>query len=185
MKIKHSLLILFATMFLVSCAHVEHPGGKIARLLSIPQFIKRNVILSSGIAFNTAKSITLDPISGEQINPCGTTDDVFITQKILRAIGKHLHAKPNSVDEVAESCTKTQIVDANATLVEAIKSSEKPILGTVRVNGKEKPARFVVTVTALHEGSHCTTTYSEGVQRTNCIDNEIKCDALKSLGLSC
>ena len=86
MKIKHSLLILFATMFLVSCAHFEHPDGRLARFLSIPQFIKRNVILSSGIVFNTAKSITLDPISGELINPCGTNDDVFITQKILRAI---------------------------------------------------------------------------------------------------
>jgi hypothetical protein len=185
MKIKYSLLILFATMLLVSCAHVEHPDGRLARLLSIPKFIKRNVIMTSGIAFNTAKSITLDPISGEQINPCGTNDDVFITQKFLRAIGRHIHAIPDSADKGAKPCTKTQIVDANVTLVAAIKSSEKPILGTVRVNGKEKPARFVVTVTALHEGSHCTTTYSEGVQRTNCIDNQTKCDALNSLGLDC
>jgi hypothetical protein len=124
MKIKHSLAALLATIVLVSCAHVEHPGGKIARLLSIPQLIKRNVIMTSGIAFNTAKSITLDPISGEQINPCGTNDDVFISQKILRAIERHIHVKPDPLDRGAEPCTKTQIVDANAAFVtEPLKSN--------------------------------------------------------------
>ncbi|MDO9239429.1 MAG: hypothetical protein Q7U30_05385 [Methylicorpusculum sp.] len=142
--------------------------------MPIVNLLKQNSIATTGIAFDTAKQITLDTLTGGEIEPCGTTDDIFVSNSGDKQPKEGVTSKKND----PKKCN-TKIVNADNLLKDAIKSSETPIKGIIRVNGEDKEARFVVTVTALYQGSHCATTYAAGTQRTSCINKEIQCAAIR------
>jgi hypothetical protein len=113
-------------------------------------------VLATGINFLTGKSIVIDPITGEEVTSCTSTSG---------ASG-------------ANGGCKTQInIDTsfNPELANIVSSSGRIINGVIRKNGKDIPARFVTTVTALYEGSECTTLIVGGNQYEHCITDEGGC----------
>jgi hypothetical protein len=150
---------------------------------SIPQFTKQKVALASGIAPDTHQVVTIDPFTGKEVFPCGTTDDIFISNNTSDTLQEQNKYKQKSaISRDAKNCN-TQILGTDDALKlpqlkEALKSSQTPIKGMVRDNGINKPATFIVTVSAIYLGSHCETMYSAGKQRRKCIRREEECQAL-------
>ena len=125
----------------------------------------------SGIDFDSGKLVSTDPYTGEEIIPCSSKRpfDAVLEKKRSKLTVNGCKSPVLLGDESLN----------NIALQDALKSSEQPIMGKVKVNGEEKDARFVVTVTALYKGSHCTTIYSDGDQITKCINKELLCQALR------
>ena len=174
------ILLLVSITGLISCGD-NH---------SIPALIKQNVITTSGVAYNTGETVTIDPFTGKEIMPCGTTDNVFVPRNIPDSNQEKFKSTPENKAELMHGSCNTQIVEPedpsiNTFLKQAIKISESPIMGVVRDKGKEKEARFLIQVTALYEGSHCVTTFSAGAQRRKCVRREEQCAALQAAGFAC
>jgi hypothetical protein len=178
--IKKIILPLVSLTGLISCVD-NNP---------IPQLIKQAVITTSGVAYNTGETVTIDPLTGKEIPPCGTTNNVFVPQNMSDKKQEKITSSPENKTELMHGSCNTQIVefenpDIDASFKQAIKISESTVEGMVRDNGVEKRARFIVEVTALYEGSHCVTTYSAGKQRRKCINREQECAALAAVGWPC
>lgn len=173
------LVVLPFVMSLISCSDSD----------SIPTLVQRNVVSTSGIDFNTGKIVSINPLNGQEILPCGNTNDIFIDQNNSERKKVKQGSKDETHDEFMQKPCNTQIArlqdpSLEAALKETIKISEKPINGVVLDNGVEKEARFVIEVTALYEGSHCVTTFSAGQKRRKCIKTE-QCAALAAQGFAC
>jgi hypothetical protein len=168
---------ILLTLTVSACAVSNLPITEhISDLMPIPAFIKQNVFFVSGFDFDNKKLVSLDPTTGQEVPICGSNQELFVNrdsdQNQLRNKGADTH-------HIEHPCPTTQIVNASSPLNEAIGISREPIKGTIRVEGIDKEATFLVTVTALYRGSHCVTTYSAGTQRTNCINKEKQCAAIR------
>jgi hypothetical protein len=178
--IKKTLLLLLVIGGVISCSDNDNDTG------AIPQLIKQNVILTSGVDFDTAKVVALNPFTGKEIVPCSTTGNIFVSGSLSDTKQEQVQYSSKSDDKDGCSSIQTLIVDPDDALKSALKSAQSPpIQGTVRVNGKDKPARFIVSVTALYLGSHCATIYPAGQQLTNCVNKERYCAALAKYGKKC
>lgn len=188
MKIYALRQIIFSILvgfLLVSCT--ETPSKPMSTdLIGIPEFFTKNVILATGIDFDTGKPLVLNPITGELQQPCESEILVINTNKNTqkglrqqRLLGKTSPYKANAPTRPSDC--NTQIVDPNQELANAISNSEKIIYGTIRKNGKDIPARFVVSVTALYEGSDCATYIQNGKQYTFCSTTQGKCDSVSPI----
>ena len=171
--IKKALLLLLVIRGVISCSDTD----------PIPQLIKQNAILASGINFDKGEVVALNSFTGINIVPCSTADNIFVSGNLPDTKQRKVQYKPKSDDK--DGCNITQIVNPDDALKGAIKSTQSPIQGTVRVNGENKPAKFVVTVTALYRGSHCNTIYSAGQQLTDCVNQEKYCAKLARYHIKC
>jgi hypothetical protein len=183
-----SALCTLVISALISCSTTDQS----AQILKfepdvIPHLMKHNVVMTNGFDFNTGKMVTIDPFTGKEVNPCGTMEDIHVSGNSADKTPNNTQNSPHTGGHRDFTGCNTQIVDANPTLKDALKISAlpEPMEGTVRVDGIDKPAKFIITVTALYPGSHCSTTFSGGVQLTSCISREARCAALKAIGISC
>ena len=184
-KLHHFLLLLAVAISLSACSHIEATAYDELRFLPFAKLIKNRAVLAHGIAFDSARSIGINPFTGKNVDPCASGKDLFIPRRFVRAAGRALKTALTGDKPANQACSPSQIVDASPEIMKAINSSAAPIEGFVKDHGVIKKARFVITVTALHEDSYCTTTFSEGQQLTNCVDKEEKCEVLELLGLAC
>ena len=166
-----ALMFLFVISGLISCQPTEQPKSEDIGSQPISKLIEKNVVLANGIDFDTGKLVSIDPYTGEEITPC-LSGQPATDSKETKQGQQTLSSCKAPVMLSGESLNHTFLQDA-------LKSSGQPIMGKVKVNGEEKDARFVITVTALYKGSHCTTTYSAGDERTQCINTELMCQLLR------
>jgi hypothetical protein len=185
MKRINTFLLFVSLMGLVSCAHIEETAVERLESCPITKLLKKNVPLVNGIVFDTGKILGLNPLNGQALAPCDSGEKLLVFQRIANVVRQKIVPNLKPKQTLVDSCKPSQIVDASPEIVRAIQSSSSPIQGTIKSKGVIKPARFIVTVTALHENSNCTTTFTEGQQVTNCLDNEARCEQLESLGLAC
>ncbi len=168
-KIIRKCILIFMTFGLISCGNDE----------LIEPLIKQNVVLASGFNWSTGKIVSINPFTSDAANSCNFKG-IFIDST------KPTETKDN---DKLKNGKCIQVVGTGASedalLRDALSISASPFNGTIRVNGENKDAKFLVTVTALYEGSHCATIFSGGQQLQNCINVEAYCQALASYGLSC
>ncbi|WKJ88867.1 hypothetical protein QZJ86_12630 [Methylomonas montana] len=147
---KAGILLTLGSSFLFGC---DKP---------IEKLVENNAPLASGIDFKTSKLVTLDPESGKHVPACiqpgqSKSDYRPATDKL----GKEV-AEP-------QKCKVELIVDdSTPELKAALELSKKTLDGRIKKDGELKPARFVITVTALYKGSHCNAAASGGDQYENC-----------------
>lgn len=153
----------------------------------IPSFFGKNIVLATGVDFQTGKTIALDPITGTEVKPCKSPRLIVNTGKYTQQTIRQLRSSKKvgaNAPSNQEDCN-TQIVNPDQGLTNAIMSSEKTIDGTVRknMNGKDIdiPAKFIVTVTALYPGSDCVTQISAGSQYESCTTLEKDCNFVMDL----
>jgi len=151
---KNGLLLILSSLFLFSCS--SHAP--------IQKLVDKKVAVASGVDFDTAKTVALDPETGEEISPCIQPGDAKPDGPSAEKSG----SSSTKATEAVSKCTVELLVDNNPALRTALELSKKPIQGEIKKDGKLKPARFVVTVTSLYEGSHCNVVYSGGDQIENC-----------------
>lgn len=126
---------------------------------SIKPFIEKRVALAHGVNFETGKIVALNTESGEEVPAC------------TQHSGDRSSDKSNPQN--ATKCSVELLVnDNNPELLKALELSKKLIHGEIKKDGKTKPARFVISVTTLYEGSDCNVVYAGGDQYENCIVNE-------------
>lgn len=148
----------------------------------IASFIGQNAVLANGYNFDTAKPIVVDPITSITLSACHKT-------KINRSGNKsgykvNVPTQDNSsefigVNDFNLDCG-TEIVNPAPFLNEALKNSQNVIKGTIKKDGKEIPARFLISVTALYEGSNCVTYFSGGEQYESCESVKSQCRSVLS-----
>lgn len=126
---------------------------------AIKPFVEKRIALAHGVNFETGKVVVLNTETGEETPAC------------IQNAGGHTTDKSSSGDSA--KCTVELLVnDNNPELANALELSKKLIKGEIKKNGKTKPARFVISVTTLYEGSDCNVVYAGGDQYENCIENE-------------
>jgi hypothetical protein len=144
----------------------------------IPEFFGKNIVMATGIDFQTGKSVVLNPTTGQVIKPCSNQQDILnpndptgqtITKQ--RNISQYRGVPPDN-----EDCN-TQIIEASPEVLNAIKSSQNISNGTVRKNGKDIPARFVISVATLYKGSDCISYTSLGNRVVVCTTLLAQCNA--------
>jgi hypothetical protein len=135
-----AFLLLICTV-LISC---DQPKSTILTSLK-----NQNVVIASGINFETGKAVVFSPFTEKEVKACDSSD------------ASDQNGKQGCGIEIVEG-------DNSATILNAIASSREVIAGKIKKNGKEIPARFFVTVIALHEGSMCGTVYHGGRQYYCC-----------------
>jgi hypothetical protein len=186
MKNKALMQIIFIIVgsLLVSCCAQEavKPAVETANteILGVSEFFN-NVLLVSGIDFKTGKSFVINPITGKEQQPCRQEAIIVNTDKPSQPTYRKEGLKN---EKISNATTKPQhsdecnikIVNPSPELANAIQSSEKIIDGTVRKGGKDIPARFVVSITALYPGSNCATYYSGGKEYKYCSDTQANCN---------
>ena len=127
----------------------------------IPNFLLNRVYYPIGYDFLTSKPIVLNSLDSTIVEPC-------------------INPRSGDKEGKLKECN-TKLVEPSAALRQAIAATKTPILGKISKDGKILKARFIVTVTALYEGSYCTTHYAAGEQRDECISLSRICrDALKA-----
>lgn len=184
-KVKPIVFLVSVSVFLVACC--ANPPAMVEETPKdmIPGFFGNNVVLVTGIDFKTGQSIVLNPMTGEQQKPCNSDTIIINTDKYnaqtLRQQGLWRKGGAN-IPNNAGDCN-TQIVNPNRELTNAINSSQKVITGTIRKNGKDIPARFVVSVSALYEGSECHTYISAGKEWEICSTLQQQCDMILPLSM--
>ncbi|WP_157198194.1 hypothetical protein [Methylomonas sp. DH-1] len=125
---------------------------------AIQQLLDKRVALANGIDFDTAKLVAVNPETGDEIPACIPVGPTKETSK-----------KPTTQTDQVPQCEVELILDEkNPALRTALELSKNPISGEIKKNGDIKPARFVVTVTTLYQGSTCNVVYSGGEQIENC-----------------
>lgn len=143
---KAIMLLIFSSVVIVGCSAVK-------------TFIEKRVALATGVNFETGKIVALDPVTSKEVPAC------------IPDAGERSNDKSGSGK--ASKCTVELFVnDNNPELSNALELSKKLIRGEIKKNGKTKPARFVISVTTLYEGSDCNVVYSGGNQYENCSENE-------------
>jgi len=124
--------------------------------------IEQNVVLTSGINFETGKPVVFNPLTGQEVRACIDTATYSVKQP--------------SKDGRLECNIKETELTAPPAVLDAIKSSREIINGSFKKNGKEIPARFIVSVTALFEGSMCVTHWSGGNEFEDCVTVKQRCN---------
>ena len=107
-----------------------------------PKFVQQNVVLSTGINAKTLKPVVLNAATGEELKSCG---EVKIS---------------TGGTTPATGCI--QLVDPPEAVKNAMALTQ-PIDGKITKNGVEKPAKYIVSVNVLYEGSNCETVIIDGV----------------------
>lgn len=150
----------------------------------IPGLFEKNVVLITGIDFKSGQPVVLSPLSSQEIQPCtpSTPKDYPNTSK---------RANPKVVQEAAlnrilnansQPCTtKIDQEKISPEIWSAIQASEKIIEGTIVKDGKDIPARFVTSVSALYPGSNCVTYISGGKQYQECSSLQEDCQTVLPL----
>ncbi len=150
----------------------------------IPSFFGKNIVLATGIDFQTGQSIVLNPMTGEQQKPCKSGSVIINSDKYSRPdLRQQAAIKAGANVANNEGDCNTQIVDPSPELANALGSSQRIIHGTIRKNGKDIPARFVVSVSALYEGSYCHTYIVGGEEWEICSTLQSQCDMILPLSM--
>lgn len=158
---KSKLLTLgMSSLVLLLSACIEKPQNDQEDPLS-PLMVEQNVVLVSGVDYETGRLFAYDPISAETIMACNSIST---------------DAKRKQQMSKQECLINDYEIRAPESVLDAIKTSQETIDGSVIKDGKEIPARFVVTVSALYEGSLCVTEWSGGAQYENCTNVKQKCN---------
>jgi hypothetical protein len=123
----------------------------------LDKFVEENVVLASGVNFETKRLIALDPISEKEVKPCDLTG---ISEKNYQSSQDNKQTQCNIKLGIGE--------DPNSPLNAALKTSLKPIPGKIEREGKVIDAEYVIVVKALYKGSLCETDTSGGIQIENC-----------------
>jgi hypothetical protein len=134
----------------------------------ITGFFAKDVVMAIGIDFWTGKSIILNPIAETTITTCNPDS---------------LGDLPTNQAQVTQIGCNSQVINPTPELANALQSSQGIINGTIRKNGQDIPARFVVAVTALYEGSLCQTYFSGGDQWELCTTLEDNCKQVLPLAV--
>jgi hypothetical protein len=120
--------------------------------------VDNNVGLISGLNFDSGEPALFNPLTEKETIPCQKATADY-------PIGKNNYRQQKC--KVNESD-----INAPAGVIDAIKNSREILRGTI----KQKPARFAVSVTALFEGSMCTTIWIVGNQTENCTSLAERCN---------
>lgn len=167
---KQIFTISILSVFLISCGlHSKVTRKQITTPLPVVDHIKHDVPLSTGVNFETGKIVSLDPLTGKKIKPCG----IIVEDVASLASAKHKYKNTDDDD-----CDFEIVTSNNPSLASALKSSKSIIKGTVRKGGKIIPAYFVLEVRGQWEGSNCSSSSAGGSTSANCISKQQKCAAL-------
>lgn len=120
----------------------------------------KDVVLVTGRDFKTGQPIVANPLTGDEVPPCNIQSDIQTSN--------------------STGC-QTAVIDAPSEIASAIRASNQIFQGTINKNGKTIEARFVVTVTALYEGSSCVTEITAGKQYEYCTSLQRDCTFLLPL----
>ncbi len=146
---KSAILLILSSSFILGCS----PDNPLQTLTD------NRAALATGINFVTTKVVALNPENGSVVPACIKPGD---NSQVSRTTEK-------SSTDVDSKCNVELVINDNTqALRTALELSKQPIQGEIKKNGEIKPARFVVTVTALYEGSDCNGVYSGGDQVVNC-----------------
>ncbi len=155
--IKKTGLFLFFSTFLISGCDSDEP---------IQRLVDQRAALASGVNFDTAKLVVLNPDTGQEVPSC---IQIGSSKQDYQSINRKIITEPSNMENAMQKCkTELNFNDANLALKSALELSRKPIEGEIKRNGEVIPARFIVTVTTLYHGSHCNVTSSGGNQSENC-----------------
>lgn len=182
LKLKQITASILVSILLASCCvqntYEKSTPSTYQEPATISNFFEKNVVLATGIDFQTAKSIVLNPITGEQLTSCGSGVKIVNTDKNIPQTKPNQRLLSKNPPTSIQSNCNTQIVDPNPELANAISASEKIISGTIRKNGKDIPARFVISINALFEGSNCDYYISQGQQFMFCSNTQSNCNVI-------
>ncbi len=173
-KIIRKCILIFMVFGLISCGDNE----------LIEPLVKQNVVLASGFNWSTGKIVSINPFTSDAADLCGF-NGIFVDTEDTKQDTKYTKENNRLKNSKCIQIVGTGNTSEDTSLRDALKISSSPLNGTIRVNGENMDARFLVTVTALYKGSHCATIYSSGQQLQNCINVEEFCQLLESYGLSC
>ena len=158
--IKKTGLFLFFSAFLISGCESDKPIQPIQKL------VDQRAALASGVSFDTAKLVVLDPDTGKEVLPCIQTG---VSTQNYQPVEKKKQIEASDIKNGMKKCNiDLNITDANLAINSALELSKKPIEGEIKKNGEVIPARFIVTVTTLYKGSHCNVISNGGAQSENC-----------------
>lgn len=126
-------------------------------------FLNQDAILATGLDIKTGKPVVLGTVKGENIEPCSDST-IFASTETGNTDSKEVYSEPaeKTRNDKDQDCIK--VVNPSADLKSVLNSTRSIIDGTVIKDGEIKPAKFIVQVSALFEGSDCITHYVGGVQ---------------------
>lgn len=149
--------------FLIACDKNSNAGLDAASPTSLEsELVEQNVILTSGINFDTNEAVVFNPFTGQLSKPCQEKPSYS--------------TKEQSKKEQPECTVKEPDIVAPAPVLDAIKNSREIFKGTIKRDGKEIPARFAIGVTALFEGSMCITHWLGGNEYQDCVTVKQRCN---------
>lgn len=175
-------LFLLICVFISACYKTSTPVLN-NQEVTIPESFGKDVVLATGIDFQTGKSVVINPKTGEEIFPCAVMP--LIDTKNTSSYGTSRYEENNTHNSKSTTSNKKecniQIVNPTQELINTFETSQKIINGTVRKDGIDIPARFVITVSALYEGSNCITLITNGGQYQSCSTLKEDCNWLLPL----
>ncbi|WGS88264.1 hypothetical protein [Methylomonas sp. UP202] len=125
------------------------------------KMIDEKAIATVGVNYDDGNLIVLESLTGSSAKPCGKVEII-----------ENYDVKENKVEVPGNSeCIK--VINPNEALKSAL-GVDSTINGEVLKNGKRIPARFVVIVQALYQGSDCTTTTGNGTGSESCNPPRVK-----------
>ena len=169
MKIKILLLIVFlvSAIGFINLSNSATAQNPITRTIDfVSNFFGKNVVLATGIDYRTGKPVVLNPISGEAVKSCYS-----------------LNTQSNNTCKAQLLSDGALWVGVPQEIASALDMSNKVFEGTIQKNGKNIPARFLVSVSALYQGSMCHTYISGGEQWETCSTLQDDCALVLPLSI--
>lgn len=125
------------------------------------KMIDEKAIATVGVNYDEGNLIVLESLTGSAVKSCGKVEII-----------ENYDGKDNRAGVPGSSeCIK--VINPNDALKSAL-NVDSTINGEILKNGKRIPARFVVIVQALYEGSDCTTTTGNGTGSESCNPPRVK-----------
>lgn len=185
---EHStLLALLALPLMISVCHSATTDNQVPqiseKLRPIPGMFERNVVLLTGINFETGKPVIVNAMNGQIVQPC-TPPAPANNPPSSNGGGGGGVSTGGPIGRALAGINKPCIASVGSAPVEvlnAIEASQQIMGGTMKKGDKEVPARFAVSVTALYPGSDCVTYISGGNQYQVCSSLQADCQTLLPL----